>query len=310
MDLTFQDKQRVPALHMTKFSGINNIDKTFRIEPDEDNNTFTFPLVEANNVLIDNTLSIETRPGRELSISGEDIHSLWSDGNKCFFVDGDKLYQIYQVYPTLGARLVRSGLVSGARMSYAVFNDRVYYTNNYNKGYVRNFVDVSFSDPDIKFKRSLPAGKFIEYYKGCLYVAVGSSIYISDPLCDYFDTRMGYRRFASNITMLRAVDTGIYVADIRTYFMRGDSNEDFERAEVYSTGAVPYTDIRTPGDDLNNPKVGNVAIWTSEDGICIGDNSGVVDNVTRLKYALNATSTGAAYIRKVNEVKHYVNSLY
>jgi hypothetical protein len=145
---------------------------------------------------------------------------------------------------------------------------------------------------------------------GCLYVAKGDAIYISDPLCDYYDTRVGYRRFAKEITMLRAVDGGLYISDDKIWFAKGLANEDFQREEVYPSPAIAYTDVSLNGKYVDDNMVGNVAMWTSQNGICLGDGNGAVLNLTDARYTFTARGQGTGFIRDVSNTRHYINSLY
>jgi hypothetical protein len=195
-------------------------------------------------------------------------------------------------------------------MSYAPFNDRIYYTNEYEIGYVKNNTSTLLTDPVLEFKMPLPAGQLIEYYRGCLYVAKDDVLYISDPLCDYFDIRKGYKRFASKITLLRAVDEGMYVGDDKIWWVNGKSGDDFERTETYSVRAIPLTDVRTNGQNVGDGLKGNVAIWTGENGICLGGNDGNVINLTESRYTFTAHGKGSGFIRENASIRHYINSLY
>jgi len=297
---------------LDKFIGINNVDDATRIAPLIVNHEYVHSLQTAVNVDIDNTFRISSRPGyaeitEVAGTAGVDNHSLWSDGLTCLFVDGATLYELTTSYRRV---YLRSDLVVGARMSYAPFNDRIYYTNEHQIGYVKNGEDNHLPDPDTEFKESLPAGQFIEYYRGCLYVARDKILYVSDPLCDYYDIRHGYKQFASRITLLRAVDDGLYIGDDRIWWVQGDSPEEFQRREVYSHRAIPYTDVRTNGQDVGDGIKGSVAIWTGENGICLGDNSGTVINLTESRYTFTSTNQGTGFIRNINNILHYINSLY
>ena len=291
---------------MEKFLGINNVDNSTRLVPLIINHEYVYSLQQANNMDIDNTYGLSSRSGYSGILSGLDIHSL-SDDAPGFFVDDDTLKKLNIDYSVIS---LRSGLTSGARMSYTPFNNRIYYTNGYEIGYIQSIVDYPLVDPALEFKLPLPAGQFIEYFMSCLYVAVGKKLYISDPLCDYYDVRTGYRIFNEQITMLRAVDDGLYVSDDRIWFVKGKGNEDFERIEVYSHRAISYTDVRINSQDMNNEMKGNMVIWTGENGICIGNNDGVVVNLTESRYTFTPTNQGAGFIRSENNVRHYINSLY
>ena len=166
------------------------------------------------------------------------------------------------------------------------------------------------SDPDIEFKQPLPPGRFIEVFMGCIYVAKGKILYISDPLCDYYDTRYGYKQFANDITMVRSVDNGIYVSDDRVWFCQGKSQDEFVRIEVYPSKAIPYTDITVSGDYVGGDVTGKVAIWTSEDSVCFGTKDGAVTGVTRDRFVMTPAAQGACMIRDDGRAKHYINTLF
>ena len=251
------------------FLGINNVDDPVRLSHlpvriATGGYKAAYPLTQARNVDIDNTYKLSSRLGRTKLISGVDAHSGWSEEEKGFFVDGDTLYQLQDDF---SITTIRSGLTLGARMSYARFNDRVYYCNGYECGYVLNYENYTYKNPDLEFKKPLPAGKFINVFMGCIYTSVRNTLYISDPLCDYYDVRTGYRRFANDVTMIRSIDDGIYVADNQTWFLKGLSNEDFEKLDAYPYGVIPYTDMKAPAEWFGYETKGDIAIWTSWDGI-------------------------------------------
>src|SRR5574341_416056 len=58
-------------------------------------------------------------------------HSLWSDGGIALAVNGTNLVQ---VLPDFTSRVVRTGLTSGAPMSYVLLGSRVFYSNGAETG--------------------------------------------------------------------------------------------------------------------------------------------------------------------------------
>jgi hypothetical protein len=300
MDATFS---RV----MSKFSGINNVDSATRLFPVVIDHTYVYPLQEGLNVEIDDTFAISSRPGYDNVLAGTGIHSLWADGEYCFYVDGSILYRMDAAYTKTS---IRTGLQPDARMSYARVNDRIYYTNGFQCGYVTGNTSTAFPDPTREFKVSLPAGQLIDYYRGLLLMAKDNILYVSDPLCDYYDIRKGYRIFKSDITMIRSVDDGIYVSDEKVYFLKGKSNDEFIRDEVYPASAVPFTDVKINGKYISDDISGNIAMWTGESGICLGDNNGKVVNLTEVRYKFTAHGRGAAFVREKSNERHYINSLF
>lgn len=293
-----------------KFSGVNTVDPRYRLWPiggDARRSADVFPLREAYNVDIDNTYGVKSRAGRTNIITGTDIHSLWSDGENCFYVDGTSLYKLDAVY---GATVIKEGLTPNARMAYVNFNKRIYYTNGFQIGYVEHDTDHALPLPEREYKASLPAGSHIEVFMGCLFVSIGEILYISDPLCDYFDIRTGYRIFTDDITMIRAVDNGLYISDKKVWFIKGKGNDEFVREEVESEPAIPFTDVRTSAESMGYGVTGDVAVWTSAIGICVGDSNGAVKNITEDVYAMTKYGRGSAFVRNILNVSHYINSLY
>lgn len=290
-----------------RFLGINNVDDATRLVPIVVDHEYAYPLATAVNVDIDNTFRLTSRKGFTEQLAGADIHSLWSDGSTGLFVDGTALRQLND---DLTARDVGAILSPGLRMSYVPWNERVYYTNRRQIGYVENWAAYPLADPQKQFKMPLPPGQFIEYYRGCLYVADDKTLYMSDPLCHYFDVRYGYKQFASTITLLRAVDDGLYIGDDKVWWVSGKSGDEFDRTEAYSSRPIPFTDVWINGQNVGAGLKGKVAIWTGENGICLGDNDGAVRNLTDFRYLLEPTRQGAGFIRENNNVRHYLNSLF
>lgn len=80
-------------------------------------------LRNAVNVDLTAAGTLQRRKGSTLAQAGADCHSLWSDGEQAFYVDGDTLYQ----YPRIA---LRSGLVPGRRVSWCKTpTDDVVWTN-------------------------------------------------------------------------------------------------------------------------------------------------------------------------------------
>ena len=289
-----------------RFAGMNNVEKSYRLPTKRDDQyKKSSDMAEIENLDIDNSMALSSRPGSDLKLSGTSVHSLWSDGNiLCLFVEGTLLYRLTQELTS-----VNIGEVGSGRMSYAPWNDKIYMTNESYIGHYKDDVLNPVPSPDINFKVPLPAGRFIAYYRARLYVARKNVLYISDPLSDHFDVRSGYRTFANDITMLIAVDDGLYVADGNVWFLPGDEPDVLKRDKVSDADAIPYTAVVINGEFIGNGLDGNLAIWTSVDGICLGGNDGKVKNLTRSRYAMSSHGIGGAVIRTVNGKSHYIATL-
>lgn len=289
-----------------RFAGMNNVEEGFRLPVTTDSHWHKlFDMAEIENLDIDNGYVLSTRPGCDSKLSGTNVHSLWSDEKLiALFVDGETLYRLNLDYT---ATLI--GTVGSGRMSYAPWNDRVYMTNDSFIGYLRDYALSALADPGVTYKLPLPAGRFIAYYRGRLYVAKGKVLYISDALSDHYDIRTGFRVFANDITMLAAAEKGLYVSDGVTWFIPGAAPEEFQKKQVSDSDAIPYTAVSIGGDKVGEGLQGLCVLWTATDGVCVGDGDGTVKNLSRHRYALPQSGSGGAVVRKIDETVHYITVL-
>ena len=93
------------------FSGINNRLPDHQLAVVERGRKAGDYLRNAVNVDLTAAGTLQRRKGSTLAQAGTDCHSLWSDGEQAFYVDGDTLYQ----YPRTA---LRSGLAPGRRVSW------------------------------------------------------------------------------------------------------------------------------------------------------------------------------------------------
>ena len=297
------------------FSGVNNIDPEWRLpvsEVDKAHIGIVADMVAIENLDIGNTHALKTRDGSVQKITGADLHSLWSNGVECFYVDETTLYYLTAQYTAIA---LKSGLAPNARMVYQEVNDRIYMTNGQWIGYFKNMSIHELAAPSLAYKVAMPPGQHMAFFEGQLHVASGKVLYISDALSDHYDIRFGYRQFSGNITLLHGVGKGLYVADGQTWFMtrspavRADEPDEFRREEALPVNAIPYTDVEISGSEVKDGIDGDYLMWTSEEGVCLGDGSGKVFQATLAKYHLPACAVGSACLRKVSGVNHYIATL-
>lgn len=293
------------------FSGINDVDEPSALsweKKDTDQGVrAVYPLQVAENVWIDNTMHLQSRTDGQTIRAAGDIHSIWSDGTTFLYVSGDTLYSLSKYF--VSTALV-AGLSFGKRMSYAAFNDRIYYSNGIDIGYVKNGAVSTITVPTIEFKLPIPPGKHLATYRAGLYSASGKVLYISDALSDCYDVRSGFRQFKDDIVMVRPVENGIYVADTQTWFLKGLGPDDFTREVVEENTVVPYTDINVDANDVGEgTKNGSWAMWTSREGVCVADGDGNIVNLTRERFTMAEHIQGAAMIRDEDGIFQYINTM-
>jgi hypothetical protein len=293
------------------FSGINTVDDSARLSPVPvkvgTGMKAAYPLVEAVNVEIDNTYALESRQGSLIKIAGSGVHSLWGRGDFGFYIDNGILYLLNSDYTTLQ---LMTGLAN-TRMSYVQVNDRVYMTNGAYIGYYSELTIHSLVSPVEGFKAVLPAGQRIAYLKGTLYVAKGKVLYIADALCDHYDIRTGFKVFENDITMLRPADNGIYVADGKTWYLSekrafADDASEFRKEQVLDIDAIPFTDVLMSAAFVGEGGEGEVAVWLTSEGVCMGDSKGAVKIVTPNYLMKQEGGVGASAIRNIDGQVRYI----
>lgn len=287
-------------------SGINNIADAARLESHE--------LVYAYNIDISDKGKPSRRNGvvKKVTPSGT-IHSMWGDNKECFYVESGTLKRLLADYTST---TMRTG-VSDYPMRFVEVNDNYYYTNAAVIGRIYQGVNNALVTPTKEHKYALPPGQHIEHYNGRLYVAKNETIWYSDAVyLEQYDKRSGFIQMENEITMMRAVDDGIWicVGDINrqtTYFMGGATREDMTLRRIAGYGCIEGTDVKLKdGSKVGQGLSGTVIIWTTDNGICIGANSGQFINISNGKYNVPDERFGAGLFREENGLAQYVSTLW
>lgn len=294
------------SLEIGTVSGVNNVKDQARLEPHE--------LVYAYNIDISDKGRPSSRDGNINKVSGGGTyHSMWGDDKMCFYVVNGVLKRLHEDYTST---TLRTG-VSNYHMSFCEVNDKYYYSNPAVIGYVENGVNTLFTDPTEDYKYAPLPGQHIEYYNGRLYVARNQTIWYSEV--NYFnqvDRRYNFIQFENEITMMRAVNDGIWVCvgDVNrqnTYFIQGATREDFTLRSFASYGCIEGSDVSiTDAGKVGEGLTGKAVMWASDGGICIGANSGQFINITDGKVNTPNKRYGAGLFRDENGLAQYITTLW
>jgi hypothetical protein len=152
-----------------------------------------------------------------------------------------------------------------------------------------------------------PPGQLVTYYRGRTYVAVGDTIFPSQPFAnELFDLRE-YIQLDGRITMLaplvekelydKGANSGFFVGTDRSCgLLVGSDPNEFQYVPRVPYGAIPgaidYVDGALFGDDSSGAR--DLPMWLSQQGICVGMPDFSIRNLTRSKYTFSATGQGAA----------------
>jgi hypothetical protein len=291
-----------PIFETKGIRGINNVADPARVLPSGKGSFLT----QGANIDIDNELMAHRRDGFGAPVlSGTHIHSLWGNGETCLFVEESDLKKLNAEY---SSAVLRAG-VGPARMNYVDVNGIVYYTNDTVIGFVREGADYFFPPTNHPYKIPMVPGHLIEYFNARLYVARKNQIWFSDPVAlGRTDPRRNFKQLPSTVTLLGAVDDGIYVADLgATYFMAGGDPGKAVLLKKADYGAIPGTRITAMAENIGGYRgTGKVCIWASAQGLCIGGNEGAFVNLTKDSYRIEGRSEGAAVLRNKGKYQQFL----
>lgn len=167
---------------------------------------------------------------------------------------------------------------------------------------------------ETQFYESLPAGQALCLYKGLLMSARDNVLYFSKPLqYGVYNPTEDYLQIAGRIDLLKGVQNGVYIAaGKRTYFLSGNSPEEFQLRIVHAHGAVPGTGLVIPAStfDFDGLKTGNVVVWWATNGtMVVGFPDGQISILREAELALPEYSRGAILARRQDGAKQLVSVL-
>ena len=292
------------TLRWKGFAGLDNRTDAHDVQgPARDSLAY---LSRARNVDINVRNKPQRRPGQTLRITGS-CHSIYAQDDLCVMVSGSILYR---VWPDWTVTALRSGIGDNA-MSYAYANNTIYYTNEIVIGYVDEDGAHEFTAPSMDFKVAPFAGKCIEHSNGRLYIAKGKVLWFTDALSfNRIDMRKNFKQLPTDITMVKAVDDGMYLSDEEnTYFMQGGS-PTVAKLTVVESATKQGAAIVVKGQDIKKDMQGSVLLFVTENGLCLGTSKGEVVNLTKEHYKLPSVKKGAAILQSAAEVNKVIMRLY
>jgi len=296
------------SINMRKFRGINNLADPLDLKTTE--------LTEGMNVDLDAQGRLKRRVGQAL-LSAGNYHNLWSNGKTCLLTEGGILKRLHDDFTT--KTVIRSG-VGYSRMSYVepMGSGMIYYSNGAVIGYIKDNVGYTLDVPAIRDKAETPAGQLIEYYNHRLYVASGSNLFYTDPDIGLYFNRIDMKSNviprAGYITLLKAVQGGIYIADGSTWFLSGSDPTQMNAVFLapydakIGTASQDLLDVQTffPGGEMQS---GKAVMWVSERGFCAGFNGGLFKNLSEKTYGMPSAERGSSLHRQKNGYNQFISIL-
>lgn len=285
---------------ITIFTGTNGLNtKVDPVRLHFNKKTGVQDLAVAVNCNVDSTGRIGRRKGFASTIRTENIHSMWCDGGACLFVTGTSLCELSPDYRYSAVATV----TQGAAVSYFRLKNRSYWMNGYEKGYVENqvnnaWVKGTYVGPETTRQfEGPPLGHMIAYGFGYVFIAQGPSIWHSEPFnLNAFDLSRNFLPFEDRIAMLRPLPGGgVWVSTGKDiHFLPGLNPRETGPLKTADYPAIEGTCAEVDLSLIGSGEMTGIgAIWTSTEGICVGNSQGQMMNLTRRRISYPRSIFGA-----------------
>lgn len=159
-----------------------------------------------------------------------------------------------------------------------------------------------------------PLGQIIRYFSGRMYIAEGDTLWFSNPFSyDKFSLESNYKRFPNRITNLMPVEDGIWVISDKIYYLSGhDPTALNYKAELKEhTRGIEGTEQKLSGSyiHIDNMPVGFKWAVTTEIGIFILFNQGILLNMTAQNIDIGLADSGSSIFLQQDGINRYISLL-
>lgn len=317
------DDEPPESIVLGAFNGIRNTVAAERLGP--------MDLERGINVDIDDAGQLRRRRGYNL-LDAAGWHSLRTFSEKVLGVRDGVLSRIREDYSVSAIATIGDALTS-----YAEVDGHVYFCNATTEGVVdRDDTLAAWGRDDGQGRWLSPvtdptetlgevAGKLLggprratclEPYKGRIYMAVGKTLWATELFLYHFvDRTRNFMQFEHEITLVMAVDNGLYVGTAGgLYFLQGvfgqfklmHVNDD---AVIYGSGQVVPSELVHPNARNQPMPAGTAAVFMTSGGIIAGFENGTCFNLTSGAVVFPQGSSAASLFRQDMGANSYVASV-
>lgn len=308
------------SIVLASFKGLRNTVSRERLDAED--------LEVATNVDIDDAGQVRRRRGYVRKLTG-DWHSLRNVGDQILGVKDGLLGTVGTNYT-----FASLGTVAGAEpLSYTLVGDDIYFSSMIASGKIvagavqpwgyvsaeRTWVSPVIVPTDTlgaiagKLLGPPPMASEIEYYRGRIYLAHDRWVWWTQLYqYDYVETTRNFAPMEKPVTLIMAVEDGLYVGTTEgLYFLQGTASEGLRRSKISSAPVIRGSGVIAQASDvqeqLGQPlPEGEVAMFMTADGICVGLDGGRVHNLTRGRVVFPGAQSAAALYREDRGATQYV----
>jgi hypothetical protein len=157
-----------------------------------------------------------------------------------------------------------------------------------------------------------PLGHIVKYYRGRMYIAQDNILWYSEPFqYTNFKLASNYFEFPERIREVMPVEDGIWLGSDKLYYLSGEEPEKFKRTTKERIKVVEGTSTLFSGSyiHLDNTPVGYKWLVTSDLGIFVLFNQGLVINLTSQTISLKKANQGTSIFLQENGNNQYLSIL-
>jgi len=248
-------------------------------------------LEHAMNVYIDETGELVSAKGRRKVKDGV-FHSTFETVDGFYVVqDLEASSSLFRAVPDAAGDLtligIRSAMTKGRRVYYHELDGRVYYSNGIDNGFLT--LDDSYPWPTSEWvgqdednsKVTFPVGKNLDMLSGRFLCSIGKELFFTEVnLVGLYDEVAGRRAFESDITMICAVSTGVFVSDENSvYFLRGTNPKEWIMERVLNYPAYRKYQHLVDPSKFGFQSLTMAGLFATEKGAVIGMADGTAQNL-------------------------------
>jgi hypothetical protein len=290
-----------------KCTGLNTMRNPLQPHEEEQGKEFICNLATAVDVVISDTLKIETAPAYINVASLPEAHSFFCDGGEAI-VCGDDGMHCFTESGQLSS-VIRSGL-SGDKIDYTQVGSAIYYSNPFENGIVENSTNYAWDveqhpllPTDRQYLDTVPLLHHIEEFNGTILGSIDNAVYASEYGYPGLWCMDAILVLPTKITMLASVGPGIFISDEKTiWWCSGTNPREFIFTKISDFPALEWSKAHSMVDmSIFTESQGFGRVWSSKNGVCVGTPSGNIINTTVGKIRLPANITsGSSLIMEAN----------
>lgn len=154
------------------------------------------------------------------------------------------------------------------------------------------------------------SAKFTQVLKGRKYTVANNKLHYTMPWSDEKDPRRSVITYPASITMIQEVEEGMWVSTTEKIYYHKGSNptelNEFSQSIAYNFPAIMGTGEKIAASKLGLQKGGFVAVFATTFGICVGDDAGVVTNLSEARFSYTPAMRGVSMISEKNGMIRYL----